>query len=400
MNLLPGIQSHSRISGLDGIRGLSILIVVFSHVFYSMVVGTSASPVLFKEIMNMGLTGVDLFFVLSGFLIGGILMDHRDSEHYFKTFYVRRVCRIVPVYYVWLGLGWLLTSKVSSLWNLNNFFTLTHCPGWSYLVFIQNFWIAKIDQTVPIWVRLSWSLCIEEQFYLLMPLIIWLVSPRKLPVVLTALIFLTFLFRSFLCIYTGYFVYYLAPCRVDALLAGVLCACLLRNPRYESLIKRRLDWLYLIFTLLFCGMVYFTISPQTRGEHNSFDISTWGNTWIALFYASFLLIVVTDKTGPFARVMRNALLRHLAVISYCVYLIFLPINGFAHDLLFKSGFMAENIFSNLLAVLLGLFITWLVATLSWKYLERPIVEWGHSFIYGDSSRLQNKVVVSPANSSP
>lgn len=397
MKPLPGIQSRSRISELDGIRGLAILIVVVSHVFAFTVVATNGFPVLIKEVIDMGWTGVVLFFVLSGFLIGGILIDHRDSAHYFKTFYVRRVCRIMPVYYLWLGLGWLLFSKG----HLNNFVTLAHCPGWGYLVFLQNFWIAKMDVNVPIWVRASWSLCIEEHFYLLMPLIIWLVSPRKLPVVLTVLIFLTFLSRSYICIYHyRYFLYYLTPCRLDALLTGVLCARLVRNPRFESLIKRRTDWLYLVFALLFCGMVYFTFSPATHGEPDSFDISTWGYTWVAFFYASFLLIVVTDKTGPFARIMRNSLLRHFAVISYCVYLIFLPINGLAHQLLFQSGFMAENIFSNVVAALLGLFITWLLAVLSWKYIEKPIVEWGHSFLYGDSSRLPKTAAVSSANPNP
>jgi peptidoglycan/LPS O-acetylase OafA/YrhL len=358
---LLGIQSKSRISELDGVRGLAILTVVLFHFLHPFVLGTSAFVVLIREVISLGWTGVDLFFVLSGFLIGGILIDHRRSEHYFKTFYVRRVCRIVPIYFFGVGLffvlGWLLSSKASTQWYSKTFVPLPHCPGWSYFVFLQNFWIARMGTTAPHWTGITWSLCVEEQFYLLMPLTIWLVSPRKLPTVLAVLIFLTFLCRSFFCIYfPSYFPYVSTPCRLDTLLIGVLCACLIRDPRFESLIRRRYDWLYLIFALLFCGMAYFVFSPA-RGDYNSFDLCTWGYTWIALFYASFLLIVITDKTGPFARIMRNSLLRHFAVISYCVYLINLQINDSVHDLLFQSGFMVENIFSNALAILLELFIT-------------------------------------------
>jgi peptidoglycan/LPS O-acetylase OafA/YrhL len=192
--------------------------------------------------------------------------------------------------------------------------------------------------------------------------------------------------------YPRLFLYVLTPCRLDTLLIGVLCAWLVRNPQFENFTRRRHDWLYLIFAVLFCVMVYFVFSRA--GDYISFDMYTWGYTWIALFYASFLLIVVTDKTGPFARAMRNPLLRHFAVISYGVYLIHGQISISIHDLLFQSGFIPENIFSQTLALLLKLLITWFLAMLSWKYFERPIIKWGHSFSYGDSSRLPRPTVAS------
>ena len=149
------IRSNSRIPELDGVRGVAILLVVLYHYLYMGNFGTGPFAVFIAKITSLGWTGVDLFFVLSGFLIGGILLDHRASGNYFKTFYVRRVCRILPVYFLWVGLffvlGWLLSSKASTWWYLHNFVPLPHCPVWSYLVFLQNFWMAKMATTAPAW---------------------------------------------------------------------------------------------------------------------------------------------------------------------------------------------------------------------------------------------------------
>jgi peptidoglycan/LPS O-acetylase OafA/YrhL len=380
-------QSNSRIPELDGLRGVAILMVVFYH-FFSIPFGSGAFAIFGKKVVSLGWTGVDLFFVLSGFLIGGMLIDNRNSDGYFKTFYIRRACRILPVYFLWIGfflvLRLLLSSQASTSWYSETFVPLP--PAWNYFVFLQNFWI-KLGTPVPPWTSITWSLCIEEHFYLLMPLIIWLISPRKLPMLLAILIVLTFLCRCFLAMYSGVFVYMSSPCRVDSLLIGVLCACLVRSPRFENWIKRRCDWLYLIFAVLFCGMIYFVLSPLGV-DFTSYDICTWGFTWIALFYASLLLLAITDKAGVLARFMRNPLLRHFAMISYCVYLIHTQVRTSINYLLFNKGHLPENISTACLAIVLGLSVTWLLAMLSWKYLEKPIIEWGHTFRYRNDEQLQ------------
>ncbi|MGH7943073.1 MAG: acyltransferase family protein [Limisphaerales bacterium] len=380
-------QSTSRIPELDGIRGVAILMVVFFH-YYSAPAGRSALAVFANNVISLGWTGVDLFFVLSGFLIGGMLIDHRDSSGYFKTFYIRRVCRIWPVYFLWIGfflaLRGALFSQASSLWYSETFAPIP--PAWNLLLFVQNFWI-KLGTCVPPWASVTWSLCIEEQFYLLMPLIIWIVSPRKLTALLATLVFLIFLGRCYLNAHSGVYVYVFTPCRADSLIIGVLCACLVRNPRLGNLIRRRCDWLYLIFIILACGMAYFVFSPL-GGDFNSYDISTWGFTWIALFYASLLLLAITDKSGWLGRFMRNPLLRHFATISYCVYLIHMQALVSIKFLLFQEINLPKTIFTNGLAIFLGLSVTWLLAVSSWIYIERPIIEWGHAFRYGSQGRLR------------
>ncbi|MGH7991306.1 MAG: acyltransferase family protein [Limisphaerales bacterium] len=389
LSMTPGLrtQSTSRIPELDGIRGLAILMVVCFH-YCSGLSGRSALAIFANDVISFGWTGVDLFFVLSGFLIGGMLIDHRDSGGYFKTFYIRRVCRIWPVYFLWIGaflaLRAALSSQASSSWYSETFVPIH--PFWNYFLFLQNFWMKFGAGDAP-WTSVTWSLCIEEQFYLVMPLIIWIVSPRKLPALLATLVALVFLYRCYLDIHSRAYVYVLTSCRVDSLIIGVLCAWLVRNPRLENLIRRRCDWLYLIFVILSCGMAYFVFSRR-GGDANSFDVCTWGFTWIALFYASLLLLAITDKSGWLGRFMRNPLLRHFATISYCVYLIHMQVLTFINFLFFHKLSIPETNFTNGLAIVLGLPTTWLLAVSSWIYVERPIIEWGHSFRYGNCGRLK------------
>src|ERR1700677_1964341 len=124
-------QSSSRIPELDGVRGVAILLVVICHYFGGDTHGPPNFPFsLVKDVVSLFWCGVDLFFVLSGFLIGGILMDQRNSAGYFKTFYVRRVCRILPLYFAWIALFFLviavLGAVVRFVWYSVEFLQLPH----------------------------------------------------------------------------------------------------------------------------------------------------------------------------------------------------------------------------------------------------------------------------------
>src|SRR5947209_6904169 len=176
-NSIAGSRPHHYLE-LDGLRGLAILMVVSFH--YNL------APFL-------GGVGVDLFFVLSGFLLGGTLLDKREASNYFKAFYTRRVCRIFPLYFLSLflfvilllaapfTLGWLLFG------DSIRFLLGDPLPLWSYFTFTQNF--AMVDQGVwgiP-WLGHAWSLAVVEQFYLILPVLIRFVSREKLPYVFAAL---------------------------------------------------------------------------------------------------------------------------------------------------------------------------------------------------------------------
>jgi peptidoglycan/LPS O-acetylase OafA/YrhL len=131
----------------------------------------------------MGWTGVDLFFVLSGFLIGGILTDVRGSQTYFKTFYIRRVLRIVPIYYGWIVLYVALMQFAGPFVRARSnsgIMPTTGFPIYLHFPFLQNLGLIALGGLAGAWFGHTWSLAVEEQFYLLSPLLVRLLPVRKL----------------------------------------------------------------------------------------------------------------------------------------------------------------------------------------------------------------------------
>src|SRR5712671_2033641 len=142
------VKSSKRIPELDGLRGLAILLILVAHYVFGAFSYDDESILAASIHFAFSLTwsGVDLFFVLSGFLIGGILIDQRDTKNYFKTFYIRRICRIFPLYFLWLMLFVILFVLIShrfhQAWVLP-LFDLQGIPEWLYFLFLQNFHVAK-----------------------------------------------------------------------------------------------------------------------------------------------------------------------------------------------------------------------------------------------------------------
>lgn len=153
------------IKPLDGLRAIAIAMVLVWHY-----VTNAIDPALFgggarvlQMVTSMTWSGVDLFFVLSGFLIGRILIAHRDSAHYFSAFYIRRCLRIFPAYYLVLGLIAMLGMSPLAAqlpWLMDDL-----KPAWSYAAYLQNFFMG--DGFGGNALSVTWSLAVEEQFYLL-----------------------------------------------------------------------------------------------------------------------------------------------------------------------------------------------------------------------------------------
>jgi peptidoglycan/LPS O-acetylase OafA/YrhL len=164
----------SRLPELDGLRAIAILLVLFSH-------QAAFVPLAgIRRFLDMGWIGVDLFFVLSGFLIGGILLEQRDATNYYRIFYLRRFLRIVPLYtlillpgLVVLGLGLQAYFAGHSLGD-RSAAAIWFCP-----FFLQNIaWALALIP--PTYLLPTWSVAVEEQFYLLLPLLIRKVDRIKL----------------------------------------------------------------------------------------------------------------------------------------------------------------------------------------------------------------------------
>ncbi len=157
--------SSQHIPALDGIRGIAILVVMMHHfTVYGGMASTNALDRAFRTLTLPGWVGVDLFFVLSGFLITGILYDAKEKRHYFRTFYMRRVLHIFPLYYVVLVIVFLIAPRLFTADAALQSFT---GEQWWYWTYLSNVSTALSGWHEYLAFGHFWSLAVEEQFYLL-----------------------------------------------------------------------------------------------------------------------------------------------------------------------------------------------------------------------------------------
>jgi peptidoglycan/LPS O-acetylase OafA/YrhL len=171
---------------LDGIRGLAIAMVMALHFVNNAVIPTNVVERAAIKLTNYGLWGVDLFFVLSGFLSTGILIDSKGRPGYFANFYARRTLRIFPLYYaVLLLLTVLIPAAVLQAFD-PQLLTLRPMWPWLYLYGTNVYLGPQTSFSIP-YVSHFWSLAVEEHFYLVWPLLVWWLTPRAVMRVSVAL---------------------------------------------------------------------------------------------------------------------------------------------------------------------------------------------------------------------
>ena len=287
---------------LDGIRGVAILLVVTFHHFG------------FIKIFSLGWIGVDLFFALSGYLITSRLYSSRNEKIYFSKFYLNRALRILPVYYLTLiffyaGFNFLLSSK-----NLP-YFSFYNRNWWSFILFFQNW--AFINELPPArHLQHFWSLAIEEQFYIIWPLFLYIFLNKKniytiLFIVLAAIIivrcYIYFNNQEFED-YPRYF--YNTFCRMDGFIIGGRLFLI----QQKTNLKRIQFYLLIPFIIIVVG-VYFTNTTQS----NPFT-STVGYTILALFFAGIINFITINPTSFLSRFFQAGWLKYLGRISYGLYI--------------------------------------------------------------------------------
>lgn len=295
-----------HVPALDGLRGCAILLVLAFHCLQGF--GGKLG-----ELASLGWVGVDLFFVLSGFLITGVLLDAKGKQHYFSTFYARRVLRIFPLYYLTLGLVYLATSiPALSPWNpqLN---PAGLQPMGCYLTYTHNLYVAWKGWEASALLHHFWSLAIEEQFYLFWPMGVYLLSKRGLLRGCGGLMLLSLLVRNAWPSYPFSFVFPLA--RLDALALGAGTAVLLRQcPRHLNRLVLPLGSGSVMLVLL-CVFVEQDSSPANPW------LIRFGYSLVALAFAS--LLAATFDRGWLGAGLRGLLtlpaLRWLGRYSYGMY---------------------------------------------------------------------------------
>jgi len=381
---MPVAFPQRRVAELDGLRGAAVLFVLIHH--YVLREGATApgsAASFLQRFASLGWTGVDLFFVLSGFLIGGILMDARLSPSYFKTFYVRRFFRIIPIYYLWIvcyiGLVAFARPFLSSLSPLGRAASADFSV-YAHFAFLQNVGIVHLKGLAGVWLNPAWSLAVEEQFYLVAPLVIRLVSPRRLLLFLVAVIACVPLLRLALLQLVRaepVLVFGLMPSRADALALGMVAALLWRSDSARAWLSANSWILYCFLALLFLGVAArwsWVSMPLT------FGMQSVGYTWMALLYVVILLLALAELKGPVAKLMRLRWLREIGCVSYCMYIIHTAVNGGCHAVLLHAKPRISN-WQGAAVTICAAVLTYGIAKLSWIFVERPLLRLGHTFRY-------------------
>jgi len=366
---------------LDGLRGLAILLVILWHYAAVPLSTSTASPGIYvARLLRLSWSGVDLFFVLSGFLIGGILLDHREAPRYFRVFYLRRSCRILPLYAAWLLLFCLLPRLIPSLTQAPGIGDLfaRPLPSWSYLTLTQNFAMAERGDFGAAWLAPTWSLAIEEHFYLVLPIAIRFLPSRAIPPVLIGAGLAGLLARLAAGPEHYFAVYVLTPLHFDSLIGGMLCAFALREPRYQRHLLRARRPLYGLVLVLLAILLSLSLF-----RHYGFEGSPYLFSILAVFYSAVLILAVTEGRGPVTWLTRRRWLRELGIVAYGIYLSHLAILRLAHGLILgKSPSLATR--AEVMTTFAAGIACFALAFFSWRALERPFVSWARRLDYGDA----------------
>jgi peptidoglycan/LPS O-acetylase OafA/YrhL len=359
-----------RVIALDGLRGLAILGVFLFHFGGG---HQSRNPILhvWSVVTGAGWMGVDLFFVLSGFLITGILFDTAHTKSRMKNFYARRALRIFPLFYGVL-FGFLLLTPVLHLhWrpgHLLYFFYLSNMT--SYLVpGLQS----PGDKMVIIH---FWSLAVEEQFYLLWPFVVWSVLDRvKLLKICLGIMLLVLALRVGLVMHgVGMDVIFpLLPTRADSLICGGALALLVRG-------QTSLDRLAKV-TMLISGVATFVlIGLIEHGPIGYKVVASVGYTFIALFFTC-LVYFAQNGTGWIARIGTLNWLRFLGRYSYGLYIYQGLLLLFLMPLVYPLQRAVHSVaLGGALFILLSLGLILAISMLSYHFFEAPILKLKSRFV--------------------
>lgn len=356
--------SSRRIPELDGLRGLAIVLVLFYHSFeLARYDGNNFFVQLIFSVSRFGASGVSLFFVLSGFLIGGILIDNKDAFNYFKVFYIRRSLRIFPLYYSFLIVYIIFVyARLCGVVNFPEWLFGFDLTKLSYLTLTQNFLMVKSKTLDHQALSPTWTLAVEEQFYLTLPLIIRFISRKHLLTVLASIEALVVLTKVFMKISGSWDPYYifLMPFRIDAFIFGVIAAIFLRSDKMKNWLRSRHNQ-------------YFVILP-------ALVVMTFISDNYPLYVLLLLWTLLAKPESIIRKIFRHRVLCKIGVLSYCIYLIHMGILAFVHWQLAIENKAPLGRFW-LLEIGLGLSITFIIAKLSWRYFEKPIINYAHNFQY-------------------
>jgi peptidoglycan/LPS O-acetylase OafA/YrhL len=391
-----GAAVETRDPRLDGLRGFAILLVVLYHTtHYGLARGTFDTAL--TIVPSLGWSGVDLFFVLSGFLITSILLVARDGDSYYRAFYARRVLRIFPLYYATLAFFLLVVPQIRLFASADYFWNPgAHRETIWYWLFLSNVQAALAGSWQHQTLDITWSLAIEEHFYLIWPFVVRRASDRRLLQICAGTIAGALLLRVLLVAMgaSPLAVYALTPCRLDTLATGAALAILARRAGgLASLAGTARVVLAGAFALLAVLQTwirlhqpevsgYEAITRQTLQFNNNPLMQTLGFTLLCAFYGALLVSVCTAPAGSWrARTFEMEWLRRFGLYSYAIYLFHFFIALLALSV-FTPGHHPDHFaLAQLFYWMLVIGVTYGLARASWFLLEERALRWKRFFPY-------------------
>jgi peptidoglycan/LPS O-acetylase OafA/YrhL len=380
---LPASENKRFYPALDGLRAIAVLMVFYQH--YLSIDGL-------RPALNWGWTGVDIFFVLSGFLITGILYDTRLTLHRFRNFYVRRTLRIFPLFYGVLLIGLLLTPIFHWIWHpawilwplyLGNYGRFIWLQDWLQGTGVLDHLRSSLPYDPPFFLYFGhfWSLCVEEQFYLVWPFVVFLMKDRVRLRDLCIAVCIFSLIARILCQWLvpqdyldAELLYRFTPLRADALLLGGALALMLRGPEAARLKQ----YAHHALSLFLAGFILFEILYRYAAQHFYYPIAgapildTLGYTLIDLF-AALIILLALNPGSILYRALTIRPLRRLGQISYGFY-VFHDIPHVAYIALVTRLFpnSSDAAAANITAAI-ALLATLALSYLSFRFFEAPFL---------------------------
>jgi peptidoglycan/LPS O-acetylase OafA/YrhL len=378
----PVDEPTGYVPALDGVRGFAILLVLLLH-FSAYGHGLQRTDLLIDQlyyrVAAAGWIGVDLFFVLSGFLITGILYDAKRSPHYFRNFYARRMLRIFPLYYGALIVFLVILPR---LWPEHAGLRSMEADGAWYWTYLSNVKIAMDGWPEFGAIGHFWSLAVEEQFYLLWPLVVLAFNRRQLQITCLICVVIALAVRVVLNARgNNAAAFVLTPARMDVLAAGAYVALDARGPHG----LQRLARFALPTASLMAGLSVLIVI--LRKGFAAYDplVSTIGHTIIAVLFAAVLVLALTLPRQTFlVRMFESTTLRFFGRYSYGIYV-------FHHPLLFLMAGVVPlailpSVFGSQLLrqtvfVAIATAVSVFLAFLSWHLFEKRFLRLKAHFPY-------------------
>ncbi|HEY6879693.1 MAG TPA: acyltransferase [Polyangiales bacterium] len=348
---------------LDGLRAIAVSAVLLFHVgecWQEPLQATAVGRLAFR-VSDLGYAGVDLFFVLSGFLITGILVSSRGRTGYFRSFYARRTLRIFPLYYVFLAL--LAAVALSGAIRGAREF-LADLP-W-YALYLTNVKFMRDSYTSFAPVQHLWSLAIEEQFYLVWPAVVAWLAPRRLLGVSVLAVLAVWILRA-LWVHHGaspVAVYVGTPTRLDTLLLGA-CLALARD---EPWVDRAAPYIMGVGALA-CGLLLARLHGLAAGDP---PVQTYGFAALAVLFTGMIAsCVAREARGGSLRMLALPSVQRIGKLSYGIYIFHWPVVLSVSALV--SRFVPGGLPGFALSCVLSGLASYGLASLSYRLLEAPLL---------------------------